>query len=130
DSDVSPTEIKDKLLPYLDEQITEALTAEKMETACAAEFVGATLALLTGACQCVAELEGVSDLAPDDSEEDDEDVETPDEVLAMIESTSDRESDEDEDGDEAIFNQLIDSLGQVAVMAAAAGQTLIERPDR
>jgi hypothetical protein len=125
-----PTEIKDKLLSHLDEEVAEAITAEKMESGSAGEFVGATLASLVGACQCVAELEGVNDLVLDESEDDaDQDEETIDEVLARIECVSgDEESDEDED--ESLIDQIIDSLGQAAVMAAAAGQTLIERSER
>ena len=43
DTDAPPTELKNKLLTHLDEELPEALSAEKMETGSAGEFVGATL---------------------------------------------------------------------------------------
>ena len=59
-----------------------------MRTASAGELVRVTLALLVGACQCVAELEGVSALPEEDSDEDSEEY-TLDELLAKIELASD-----------------------------------------
>lgn len=130
-NEMAPTAIKDSLLEYLDHEVVEALTAEKMKTASAGELVQVTLALLVGACQCVAELEGVSAFPEEDSDEDAAEH-TLDELLAKIELASDAEAgdDEDDEWETSVFDQMFDSLGETATMAAAAGQELIERSER
>jgi hypothetical protein len=124
----APTALKDSLVEHLDGEVAEALTADKMRTASTGELVRVTLALLVGACQCVAELEGVSALPEDEPDEDASEY-TLDELLATIELGSD-DGDEDDEWEASLFEQMIDSLGQAATMAAAAGEELIERSER
>jgi hypothetical protein len=130
--EMPPTAIKDAMLEQLDQDIAGTMESEcdYLETGSPDSFVRLTLALLAGACQCVAELEDVPSLiADEEDEEDEEDAPTIDELLLEVEQSADEEED-DQDADrweKYLFQEMIESLWHSATIAAVTGEQLIER---
>ena len=112
------TGFKDRLIEQLDQEVVDTLEAsqEFFATVSPHKLLHNCLALTVGACQCVAELEGVRSIPAD---EDDASL-TIDDVLAEVEAG---EAGHDEDD---LLEQIADSLWQSAVAAAGAGQWLVE----
>lgn len=99
------TRFKDRLVEQLDDEVADLLeqSQEAFANASQRRLLHDCLASLVGACQAVVELEGVQAL-PDDEREDDAPAD-----------------------DEDLLERVGDSLWQTAVLAAGAGQWLVEQ---
>jgi hypothetical protein len=130
--DATTTERKDAFLDALDQDVAGTLeTDDYLQEFTPAELLYHVTSYTTKASQCAIELEGVNaifgegeeDDYGDEDDEDDEEPPTIDELLLEVEE-SEPLADEELEG--YLRAGLADSLWETAVMAAAAGQVLVE----
>ena len=115
---VLPIEFKEAMLHELDAGVMANAELDSYADRRAEQWLPLTLSLLAGATQGACELDGLSRLNGA-AEEEEEEMEDEDEI-----------EDEDELGRiETIRSEIADSLLDVAIMAATAGQWFAERYD-
>jgi hypothetical protein len=129
--EVEPTQFKDMLVRELDKRLTEMIDESSLlfEKDDPDEWLRVVLALMTGACQSVVELEELSRPVVGAREWGDEDEDP--EIARFFGYDDEHDDDEEEDAEERerideLRTEIADSLFATAVTAAAAGHWFLQ----